>query len=132
MRQRQFGRIVLISSSSAFQPLPFMSLYAASNAALLSFGEALAAEVAPHGIEVLTVCPGGMQTAFQKRAGVRELATERLMPAEAVAEHVLSVLGKGRVVLMPSVRSKAMALLARVLPRKVSLALWERLMNRLR
>ena len=44
MVRRNFGRIVLISSSSAFQPLPFMATYAASNAAVLSLAEAIAQE----------------------------------------------------------------------------------------
>lgn len=38
MQRRHFGRVVLISSSSAFQPLPYMATYAATNSALLSLG----------------------------------------------------------------------------------------------
>jgi hypothetical protein len=129
MRRHKWGRIVLISSSSAFQPLPGMAAYAASNAALLLLGEAVAAEVADDGIEVLTVCPGGMRTSFQKRAGVREIDGERLMAPEAVAEELLESLGKGRVTIMPSMRSKAMAALARVMPRRASAQLWGRLMR---
>jgi short-subunit dehydrogenase len=132
MRSQKWGRIVLISSSSAFQPMPGMATYAASNAALLLLGEAVAAEVADDGIEVLTVCPGGMSTGFQKRAGVHEAKGEKLMTPEAVAEEILGGLGKGRMTIMPSARSKAMAMLARVLPRRTSVQLWGHLMRTLR
>lgn len=132
MLVRQFGRIILVSSSSAYQALPFMTVYAASNAALLLFGEGLASETKEEGIEVLTVCPGGMRTRFQKSSGVHEVPGEKLMEPEAVAEEILAALGRGRIVIMPSLRSKAMALTARILPRKVSLALWRRLMEKLR
>ncbi|MBI4423401.1 MAG: SDR family NAD(P)-dependent oxidoreductase [Elusimicrobia bacterium] len=132
MRARQFGRIVLISSSSAYQALPFMTVYAASNAALLLFGEGLASETREDGIEVLTVCPGGMRTRFQKSAGVQELRDEKLMEPGEVADLILRALGRDRRVIMPSFRSKAMAALARILPRRVSVALWHRLMARLR
>jgi len=132
MRQQQFGRIVLISSSSAFQALPFMAAYAASNAAVLLFGEALAAEIDSQGIEVLTVCPGGMHTNFQRTAGVRERAGERLSDPRDVAKVIIGALGTGKWVIFPSVRASAMALAARLLPRRVSVLLWRRLMAELR
>jgi short-subunit dehydrogenase len=132
MRRLQFGRIVLISSSSAFQPLPYMSLYAAINAALLRFGEGLALELENDGIEVLTVCPGGMKTAFQKQAGVREVPGERLAEPEDVAEAIMAALGRGRVVIVPSVRALLMDLTARLLPRSLTRRLWTRLMAKLR
>ena len=84
------------------------------------------------GVEVLTVCPGGMRTGFQKRAGVKELPGERLMEPEAVAEEILEALGRNLGVIMPSFRSKAMSFMARVLPRRLSRALWGWLMRRLR
>lgn len=132
MRRRQFGRIVLISSSSAFQALPFMAVYAASNAAVKLLGEAMAAELQEEGIEVLTVCPGGMQTGFQKRAQVQELPNESLMLPEKVAAEILAALGRNRALIMPSTRSKVMSLAARLLPQRVSLALWYRLMKKFR
>lgn len=66
MRQRQFGRLVFISSSSAFQPLPFMASYAASNSALLSLGEAWSREVTSQGIHLMTVCPGVCRRTFNE------------------------------------------------------------------
>jgi len=132
MLDRQFGRLVLISSSSAFQPLPLMASYAASNAAVLLFGEALSEELAGDGIEVLVVCPGGMKTAFQQSSGVREIEGEKLMAPETVAERAFAALGHDRMTIFPSFRPLAMASLARLLPRRLSVKLWGRMMRKLR
>lgn len=128
MINNQFGRIVYISSSSAYQPLPFMGVYAASNAAVLSMGEALAYENKDNGVEVLTVCPGGMATNFQKSAGVKEIEGEKLMSAHDAAQIIMASLGKQKIVLMPGLRSFMMSLAARMLPRRISLYLWGKLM----
>lgn len=132
MQNQKFGRIVLICSSSAFQALPAMSVYAASNSALLSFGEGIAYEMAPSGIQVLTVCPGGMNTNFQESAGVKKLKNEKLMSPEKVVDFVMEGLKSSNPVLYISSRSKAMKLLSRVLPTKISLKLWGGLMNKMR
>jgi short-subunit dehydrogenase len=132
MGRRQFGRIVFVSSSSAFQPLPYMAAYAASNNALLSIGEAWAAELRQSGVKMLTICPGGMKTNFQRSAGVKELEGEALMPPEEVVVQMLRALeaqGFSRII---SARSIAMSLLARVLPRRASVLLWLRLMEKMR
>lgn len=60
--------IVNISSATALQPLPFLSIYAASKGAVDAFTASLAAEVAPFGIRVVLVTPGGIRTAFVEKA----------------------------------------------------------------
>ncbi|MFI5337656.1 MAG: SDR family NAD(P)-dependent oxidoreductase, partial [Opitutales bacterium] len=132
MIRGHFGRIVLISSSSAFQPLPYMASYGAANAALLQLGEAWAAELDGTGVRLLTVCPGGMQTNFQAAAGVRQPPGERLLAPGAVAERIVRALGRRPSTVIISGRAHGMALAARLLPRAVSVALWKRLMARLR
>lgn len=132
MRKRHFGRVVLISSSSAFQPLPFMATYAATNSALLSIGESWGAEVATDNIEVMTVCPGGMRTNFQKNGGVKEIEGEKLMTPDAVAAEIIKGVRQQRKTLMVSFRSFAMSMLARCLPRRMSVKLWCRLMEKMR
>lgn len=128
----KFGRVVLISSSSAFQPLPFMAAYAASNVALLHLGEAWAEEVGPQGVHLMTVCPGGMETNFQQSAGVRKLQNERLMPPAAVAREIVAGLARQRRTLIVSTRSFAMSMVARLLPRRLSVRLWRKLMAKMR
>jgi short-subunit dehydrogenase len=132
MQRGQFGRIVFISSSSAFQPLPFMATYAAPKSALLSLGLACSYETTNKGVQLTIVCPGGMQTNFQKNGGVKELDGETLMSPNEVAQEILLGLREQRTTLIVSLRSFAMSLLARVLPRQVSLRLWGNLMAQMR
>ncbi len=58
MRARRAGRVALMSSLSAFAPLPGAEAYSASKAALLTFGLALRQSLAPDGVAVNVVCPG--------------------------------------------------------------------------
>ena len=132
MKKRHFGRVVLISSSSAFQPLPYMATYAAANSALLSIGESWGAEVSNDNVQIMTVCPGGMQTNFQKSGGIKEIEKEKLMSPDAVAAEIIVGLRQNKRTLIVSFRSFAMSILARCLPRNVSVDLWFRLMEKLR
>jgi short-subunit dehydrogenase len=61
--------IVNVASTAAFQPLPYMTVYGASKASVLSFSEALAEEVRGRGVRVLALCPGATETAFFDAAG---------------------------------------------------------------
>jgi NAD(P)-dependent dehydrogenase (short-subunit alcohol dehydrogenase family) len=64
MRQQRGGRIVLMSSIGGALGIPFQAFYSASKFALEGFGEALAYEVAPFGIDVTLVQPGNFRTDF--------------------------------------------------------------------
>lgn len=64
MRSRGAGRIVLISSLGGIIGIPFQSFYSASKFAMEGYGEALAYEVAPFGIQVTMVEPGNIKTDF--------------------------------------------------------------------
>lgn len=63
------GGVINIASTAAFQPVPYMAVYAATKAFVLSFSEALWAEYRPRGVRVLALCPGATKTAFFARAG---------------------------------------------------------------
>jgi NAD(P)-dependent dehydrogenase (short-subunit alcohol dehydrogenase family) len=62
MRQQGYGKIILISGGGATQPLPRISAYAASKAAVVRFGETLAEEVKGVGIDVNAIAPGALNT----------------------------------------------------------------------
>lgn len=64
MRAQQHGRIINIASISGTVTGPSQSIYSATKAAVIMMSEALAAEVAPFGIQVTAVGPSGVRTDF--------------------------------------------------------------------
>ena len=62
MKAQRYGKIVQLSGGGATQPLPNISAYAASKAAIVRFAESLALEVADFRIDVNAVAPGALQT----------------------------------------------------------------------
>ena len=64
MRQRRSGRILNVASTAAYQPTPFFAAYGASKAFVLNFSEALAMELAEHGVTVSCLSPGPTDTGF--------------------------------------------------------------------
>jgi len=64
MRRQGGGRVVLISSIGGIVAIPFQAFYSASKFAMEGYGEALAYEVAPFGIQVTLVEPGNVRTDF--------------------------------------------------------------------
>lgn len=57
-----YGKIVQLSGGGATNPLPRISAYAASKAAVVRFAETLAEEVREHGIDVNCIAPGALNT----------------------------------------------------------------------
>lgn len=68
---RHRGGILNVASIAAFLPGPGMAVYYASKAFVLSFSEALYAELKPRGVRVTALCPGPVATGFQARAGLQ-------------------------------------------------------------
>ena len=64
MRERQQGAIINVASTAGFQPVPYMTTYAATKAFVLSFSEALWEENREHGVHVMALCPGVTETNF--------------------------------------------------------------------
>lgn len=62
LKKSPHGKIILLSGGGATKPLPFLSAYAASKAAVVRFGETLAEEVRDWNIDVNAVAPGAMNT----------------------------------------------------------------------
>jgi NAD(P)-dependent dehydrogenase (short-subunit alcohol dehydrogenase family) len=62
MLNRRHGKIILLSGGGATKPMPNLSAYATSKAAVVRFGETLAEEVKSHGIDVNAVAPGALNT----------------------------------------------------------------------
>ena len=68
MKQQGEGGIINISSIAGFQPIPKMSVYAATKAFVLNFTEALWAENKDTGVKILAVCPGPTESQFFQAA----------------------------------------------------------------
>jgi NAD(P)-dependent dehydrogenase (short-subunit alcohol dehydrogenase family) len=61
-KRQRYGKIVQLSGGGATNPLPRLSSYAASKAAIVRFAETLALEVKDEGIDVNSVAPGALNT----------------------------------------------------------------------
>lgn len=125
MLARGHGRILNVASIAAFQPGPYMSVYYATKAYVLSFSEAIAEEVKGSGVTVTTLCPGPTETGFASRARMRafRVAGGRfpgiVTDAGAVAAAGYRGLFRGDRIVIPGLASKAAALAVRFLPRKL-------------
>ena len=90
------GRILQIGSIFSFGGVPSYAVYSAAKSYVLSFSEALADELAPHGITVTTLAPGVTQTEFFDTAsdGKVSEAGRRIMqmPAEVVADGIKAMM----------------------------------------
>ena len=64
------AQIINIASVAAFQPIPYIDVYGASKAFVLSFSRALNRELRGRGIRVMALCPFWTRTAFFARATV--------------------------------------------------------------
>lgn len=94
MRERRSGAIVNIGSSSTLKPLPLLSVYRASKAAISALTESAALELAEFGIRARVVLPGmAPSTSFASSAQAR-IAAGGFFPApyEAFASRTLAAL----------------------------------------
>jgi NAD(P)-dependent dehydrogenase (short-subunit alcohol dehydrogenase family) len=62
LKRARRAKVLILSGGGATKPLPFLSAYAASKAAVVRFGETLAEEVKPIGIDINMVAPGALNT----------------------------------------------------------------------
>lgn len=89
MQQQSSGAIINISSIAGFQPIPYMSVYAATKAFVLNFSEALWAENKDLGVKILAVCPGPTESEFFNRADFPDSATGSNGMTMATAERIV-------------------------------------------
>ncbi len=122
MIQKKSGRILNVASTAAFAPGPFMAIYYATKAFVLSFSEALASELKGKGLSVTALCPGPTKTGFQKQASVentRLLKYQSVHDAKYVALKGYKALMKGKTVVVPGLQNKFLIQSIRFSPRKV-------------
>lgn len=86
---KRSGGIINVASTAAFQPVPYLGVYSATKAYVLSFTEALAEELRDTGVRVMALCPGYTKTEFQQVAGESiESRSKRRMMSAAVCVRI--------------------------------------------
>ncbi|KYF87201.1 oxidoreductase [Sorangium cellulosum] len=121
MVERGEGAIINVASIAAYQPLPYMATYGATKAFVLSFTEALWAEVRDRGVRVLALCPGPVETRFFDVVGTREVAVGPMATPEQVVLAGLRGLEKGSPSLIVGLRNWVQSNLPRLFPRELAL-----------
>lgn len=116
MLERGEGGIINIASTAAFQPIPFMAVYAASKAFVVSFSIALAAECRGRNIRVLALCPGPTETNFFEASQAQQAAVGRLRRAEQVVATGLKAFDRGRDLAVDGFGNALAGFMARKLP----------------
>lgn len=121
MLQKNEGQIMNIASTAAFQPVPMMSIYAASKAYVLSFSEALSEELKQTGIYVTAVCPGPTNTGIIDASGGSnsKLFQGKMMTPNKVAELAYKAVKKKKTVVITGLKNKILAEGVRLIPRSI-------------
>ncbi|MGB3138346.1 MAG: SDR family oxidoreductase [Nodosilinea sp.] len=115
------GRLLNVASTAAFLPGAYMAVYYASKAYVLSFTEAIAAELENTGVTATTLCPGPTQSEFAERAdakGVPFFEGKQLPTSAEVARYGYEEMEKGQRVAVHGTANKVMSFATRLLPRK--------------
>ncbi|MBE6561721.1 MAG: SDR family NAD(P)-dependent oxidoreductase [Ruminococcaceae bacterium] len=120
------GQIYQIDSLSAFQPVPYINVYGATKAFVLSFSRALNAEVQDRGIRVMAVCPGWVRTEFFDHAVNDDTIKyyNKFFEPEEVVKTAMKDMKKGKDVSVCGFSVKAQVLAVKFLPHKTVMRIW--------
>ncbi len=131
MQERNYGKILNVASTAGFQPGPFMAVYFASKAYVLSFSEALDEELKNSNIQVSVLCPGPTSTNFQKRAFHRdEFFFGTTMDVDTVADICFKQFLEGKRIIIPGLKNTLLAWSTRLLPRSMVTQVMAKMMKR--
>ena len=108
MISRGAGGVLNVASTASFQAGPWMAVYYATKAFVLSFSEALAVELRRTGVRVTALCPGPTHSEFRQRAKMEKSPLFKssaipVMTASAVARAGYRGLLRGKRVVIPGV-----------------------------
>jgi len=131
MIQKKSGQIINIASTSAFQPGPLMSVYAASKAYVLSFSEALSEELRHTGVSVTVVCPGPTRTGIINSSGGNKskLFKGKIMTPKKVAKLTYEAVNKKKIIVITGIKNKILAQSVRFIPRSIVRKLAKKLLE---
>lgn len=115
--------ILNVASASAFQPNPYIALYSASKAYLLSFTRSL--NVENESITCTAVCPGWVDTQMlPKQRDGKDIRYPGMTPASKVVEVALKDCHKGKDVSVCSFYFRYMRFLSKVTPHSIAMKMW--------
>lgn len=125
---REGSHIVQVDSLSAFQPVPYISIYGATKAFVLSYARSLNVELQPRNIKVMAFCPGWVKTEFFDHAWQtsRTAVTyyNKLFTAEEVVRVAMKDSARGKDVCVPGFGVKMQVLMTKLLPHKLIMDIW--------
>jgi short-subunit dehydrogenase len=129
MIERHRGGILNVASTAGFQPGPFMAVYYATKAYVISFSEALADELAGTGVKVTCLCPGPTATEFAETAHMGNALMFRLktMTAQQVAWAGYCGFRRGKLLVVPGWMNYLGSMSIRFAPRSMARAVARRL-----
>ncbi|MDR3746853.1 MAG: SDR family oxidoreductase [Acidobacteriota bacterium] len=116
------GQVLNVASTAAFQPGPFMAVYYASKAYVLSFSEALAEELEGTKATLTCLCPGPVITNFQKRANITQTRIVHgplVVDVRDVARIGYEGMKQGKRLVIPGWKNRLGMELLRLSPRKM-------------
>ncbi|WP_300599761.1 SDR family NAD(P)-dependent oxidoreductase [Niabella sp.] len=113
-----------VGSTTSYQSVPFLSVYAASKAFVLSFTRSLRQELRPSSVSVSCLSPGSTDTDFVNRAGMaahtKKIAARFNMTPQQVARIAVKGMFKGKAEIIPGFTNRLNALLPRFFPKIVT------------
>ncbi|HEY7368548.1 MAG TPA: SDR family oxidoreductase [Thermoanaerobaculia bacterium] len=122
MLARKRGRIANVASTAGFVPGPWMAVYYATKAFLISFSQAIAEELKDTGVTVTVVCPGATLSEFQQVAGIKKALYLRgpfKSDARTVARVGWNATMRGRRVVVVGFFNQLFVQLIRFLPKRL-------------
>lgn len=127
------AHVLNVSSASAFQPVPYLNLYAATKAFLRSYSRALGVELKPRDITVTAVCPGWVDTnLLPRRINDRPVHFPGLVSPERVVRQALADARRGRDMSVCGLYTRWQHTIVKLLPQKLTMKLWLRSTQRYR
>ena len=120
------GEIYQLDSLSSFQPVPYITVYGATKAFVLSFSRALNVELKARKIRCMAVCPGWVKTEFFNRAVQDDTITyyNRFFTPEQVIDRAVRDMKKGRDVSVCGASIRAQVFLTKLLPHRLVMKIW--------
>lgn len=119
MYARRKGVILNVASVAGFLPGPYMSAYFATKAFVLSYSEAISEEARAHGVRILTLCPGTVNTEFFELAGAKRGFLRRTFdksPQAVASAAVRAILDGYPDRIVPGIPTKLLIVALRLIP----------------